>query len=271
MLPTRALGESGFLDSDGVRLHYLRYGEPGRRVVVVVPGITSPAITWEFAAEALAADREVVVLDVRGRGLSDHPPAGYTLSDYARDVSALVTHLGQPRPPIVLGHSMGARIAAAFAVLFRDRAGPLVMVDPPLTGPGRAPYPTSLETFMEQLSKARAGASAEDMRPFFPTWTEDQLRLRAEWLPTCDENAVRESWLNFHREDFFAYLRELAPPALLMHGAQSPVVVEEALVEVRGVNPAIDFVPIPDAGHMIPWDNLDAFLAETRQFIQRTQ
>jgi len=271
MLPTQARGESGFVDSDGVRLHYLRYGEPQRRLVVVVPGITSPAITWEFAAEPLAADREVVVLDVRGRGLSDRPRGGYTLIDYARDVAALVAHLGQPRPPIVLGHSMGARIAAAFAVLFGDQAGPLLMVDPPLTGPGRDPYPTSLETFMEQLSKAKAGATAEDMRPFFPTWTEEQLRMRAEWLPTCDEIAVRETWLNFHREDLFAYLRELTPPALFMYGAQSPVVTEEALVEVRAVNPAIDLVAVADAGHMIPWDNLDAFLAETRSFIERTQ
>ena len=102
---------------------------------------------------------------------------------------------------------MGARIAAAVASCIRDAAGPLVLADPPLTGPGRDPYPMSLEAFMDQLASGALGRGDESCCQYFPTLTAEQLASARAWLPTCDENAVRESWLNFHREDFFPYLR----------------------------------------------------------------
>jgi N-formylmaleamate deformylase len=262
---TKARGTSRYTTRDGVRLHALEYGEGGPPLVIV-PGITSPALTWEWLAEELATDRRVLTLDVRGRGLSDKPRSGFTLPEYAADVVAAIDEAGYERPAVI-GHSMGARIAAALGVLHPDKVGPLVLVDPPLTGPGRADYPTSLEAFMDQLEKARSGATVDDIRPYFPTWSDEQLRLRLEVLPTCDDDAVRETWQNFHDEDVFEYLRELRPPVLFMYGGESPVIPAEAVPEVVQTNPRLEVVRVPGAGHMIPWDNLDGFLAETRRFL----
>ncbi len=258
------VGKDGYFQSGDVRLHYLEYGEGPP--VVVVPGITSPAITWGFVAEQLADEYRLLVLDVRGRGLSDRPRTGFTLPDYAADVAALIAELDLGRLTVV-GHSMGARIAAAFGVLHEDESGALIVIDPPLTGPGRPQYPTSLEQFMEQLEKARSGATVDDIRPYFPTWDDEQLRLRAEWLPTCDETAVRETWLNFHTEDIFDYLSKVTVPAMFMYGGESPAVSAEGAHEVHEANPAFELVEIPRAGHMIPWDNMDDFLAATRRFL----
>jgi N-formylmaleamate deformylase len=260
------LGRSGYVDA-GVRLHHLEYGEAGTPIVIV-PGITSPAATWEFISVELARDHRVFTLDIRGRGMSEKPSDGFALSDYAGDVAAVVEALGLERP-VLVGHSMGARIAAATAERHPGVAGPLVLADPPLTGPGRDPYPMSLEAFMEQLQCARSDNAVEELRRHFPTLTDEQLSIRAEWLPSCEENAVRESWLNFHREDFFPYLRELEPPVLFMYGANSPVVPESALAEVTETRPDLEIVRIRDAGHMIPWDNPDDFLAETGRFLAR--
>jgi N-formylmaleamate deformylase len=265
---TQPVGRSGYVEAGGLRLHYLEYGGSGAPIVIV-PGITSPAATWEFISVPLARDHRVITLDVRGRGLSDKPPDGFSLSDYAGDVAVVVGDLGFERP-ILIGHSMGARIAAAVSVLHPDAAGPLVLADPPLTGPGRDPYPMSLDAFMDQLQAARSGASIEVLHNYFPSLTEEQLTLRAQWLPTCDETAVRESWLNFHREDFFPYLRELEPPVLLMYGGDSPVVPESSLPEVIAAAPkGVEIVRISGAGHMIPWDNAEDFLAETTRFLDR--
>jgi N-formylmaleamate deformylase len=265
---TRPSGVSGYVSSGDIRLHYLEYGSGCP--VVLVPGITSPAVTWEFVADELAANYRLLLMDVRGRGLSDHPIAGFELADYAADVAALVHELGLERPAVI-GHSMGARIAAAYGVFHPDLAGPLVLVDPPLTGPGRGEYPTSLDAFMQQLADAKAGATIEDARPFFPTWSDEQLRLRVEWLPTCDEVAVRETWFNFHREDVHALFGQLEPPVLFMYGLESPVVTAEGVEEVRALNPRLEYVGIDHAGHMIPWDNLADFLTETRRFLASAQ
>ena len=260
-----AQGESGWVEVDGVALHHLEYGA-GDPAIVVVPGITSPAITWEFVSEQLARDTRVIALDIRGRGLSDHPIDDFSLSRYAADVAGVIAELGLARP-VVLGHSMGARIATALGATYPEAVGALIVADPPLTGPGRDPYPTALESFREQLRAAVAGTTAEEVRGFYPRWSERELEIRAEWLQTCDEHAVAETWRNFHTEDFFELWRVVRPPLLFMYGAQSPVVTPSGLAEVIGANPEAQVVGIPGAGHMIPWENLDDFVAAVRNFL----
>jgi len=260
-------GTSGYATRDGVQLHHLEYGAGGDPAIVVLPGITSPAITWEFVAEPLAADgARVIVADIRGRGLSDAPPTGYTLPDYAADAAAVIDALQLDRP-VILGHSMGARIAAALGALHPDRCGPMIIVDPPLTGPGRPSYPTPLESFREQLHEAYAGTTAEAVKRFYPRWSDREAQIRAEWLPTCAEHAVVETWHNFDREDFFALWRQLPAPLLFVYGEESPVITPTGLEEVLATNPHAEAAGVPRAGHMIPWENLDGFLGAVRSFL----
>lgn len=260
-----ARGNSVFVGADGARLHALEYGE-GPSEVLIIPGITSPAGTWEFVSEALGRSFHVYTMDGRGRGYSDPGPR-YSLFDYAADAARLIAGLGLHRP-VVIGHSMGARIAVALGVQFPDSARALIVVDPPLSGRGRAPYPFPLDGYVEALRKAKAGTTLGELRREFPAWTEEQVRRRLEWLPTCDETAVVESYKNFHEEDFFAWWRKLRLPALFMYGAISPVVPESARAEVAAGKHDATIVSIAGAAHMIPWDNFDVFLDTCVHFIE---
>lgn len=258
-------GTSGYVETNGVRLHHLEYGSGGP-TILVLPGITSPAITWEFVAEQLADVARLIILDIRGRGLSDAPETGYALTDYAADAAGVIKALELDRP-VVLGHSMGARIAAALGALHPELPGPLIIADPPLSGPGRGDYATPLEAFQRQLHEAYAGTSAEAILRHYPTWSEREAQIRAEWLPTCAEHAVVETWHNFSTEDFFTYWRALPSPLLFIYGEESPVVTREGLADVVAANPAAEVVGVPGAGHMIPWENLGDFVAAVREFV----
>ena len=263
-----ARGASRMIEANGIRQHYLDYGS-GPVEIVIVPGITSPAITWEFVAEQLAPEFRVLTLDLRGRGLTDRPANGYTLPELAADVAGFIEALGLKRP-VLLGHSMGARIVAAVGALHPALHGPLIVVDPPLTGPGRAAYPMSRDAFQQQLREAYAGTTVEDVRRFFPGWSERELEIRAEWLATCDEHAVLETYDNFEREDFFQYWRLLPAPLLFVLGGESPVVTPAGEREVRAANPLAEVVAISRAGHMIPWNNLEEFVEAVRRFVRAT-
>jgi N-formylmaleamate deformylase len=259
-------GESSFVQANGLRQHVLRYGEPGAPDLLVLPGITSPAATADFLAVLLAdLGYRVTVPDIRGRGETDRAPAGqHRLTDYAADVAGLVAALGLRRP-VVLGHSMGARIAAAYVVLHApDDHGLLLLVDPPTSGPGRGGYPTSRAAFLEQLHEAQAGTDADAVRRFYPLWPERELQLRAEVLASCDETAILETHAGFEAEDFFGYWARLTQPVLLVRGGDSPVVPPAAEADLRGSRPDIEIVTVPRAGHMVPWDNLPGFLDAVR-------
>ncbi|EHP43800.1 alpha/beta hydrolase [Cupriavidus basilensis OR16] len=254
----------GNVHANGIRQHYLRYGgHNGARVtrdpVIVVPGITSPAITWGFVGERLGEQFDTYVLDVRGRGLSSASDTlDYSLDAQAADVLAFAQAMNLPSYSVV-GHSMGARIGIRAARSRPAGLARLVMVDPPVSGPGRRDYPAQLAWYVDSMAVARHGVDIETMRRFCPTWTDEQLALRAEWLHTCDERAVLASFQGFHTDDVHADLPGIGIPALLMVAGRGDVVRAGDIEELRGLLPQLEVSHVPGAGHMIPWDDEAGF------------
>lgn len=250
---------SGFnVHANGIRQHVLRYGGSGAPVVLL-PGITSPAVTWGFVADRLARDLDVHVVDFRGRGLST-VQGPWDIDTMAQDVAALITAIGLDRPHI-LGHSMGARVAIRLARHFPDQVGRLLLADPPVTGPGRRPYPAALDWYVDSIRLMVAGGSGEDLRRFSPTWTDEQRALRAEWLHTCDEAAIAASYEDFHESDIHADLPHIQAPTMLMRAGRGGVILDEDADEIVRLLPGITVRMVADAGHMIPWDDFEGFFA----------
>jgi N-formylmaleamate deformylase len=274
--------ESVFFSSSGLRMHAVRVhaaGDPPgkdgpRQPVVVVPGITTPAAAIQFAAESWARfTGDLYVLDMRGRGLSERAGyGGHRALDYAADVLALISHLGlESRRPLLVGHSLGARVVSTARALVPGCCAGVVAIDPPMSGPGRRPYPMGLDRFILGIQGARAGRGANEAREHYPGWTDEQVRARGESLGSCDELAVIESYSWFHLEAFPPVWAEVEPPALLLFGAESPVVTAEDAAEIERVNPRSDVVSIAKAGHMVPWDNPAQTAEEIEAFMSKLE
>ncbi|MFJ9413508.1 alpha/beta fold hydrolase [Streptomyces sp. NPDC101227] len=251
--------------SGTARLHVLDYGGPGP-ALVILPGITSPAVTMDFVARELTDLVRPLVVDIRGRGLSDGGGA-YSLEEYAEDTEAVVNGLGLRRP-LLFGHSMGARIAAVVAARGKAAIGGSVLADPPMSGPGRGPYPTSLEAFLGQLAQAERGTDADEVAVSWPRWPRREQELRARWLSSCERRAIAASHRGFETEDFFAWWPSVPGPAALLYGADSPVVTAAGVARARALLPAASFAAVPDAGHMIFWDNPPAALSALREALR---
>ncbi|WP_296187410.1 alpha/beta fold hydrolase [Pseudomonas sp. UBA1879] len=262
----------GHVHANGIRQHYLRYGPPegaaaGLDPVIIVPGITSPAVTWGFVAERFAARFDTYVLDVRGRGLSEAGDAlNYSLDAQAADLIALADALGFARYSVV-GHSMGARIALRAKASGARSMARMVLVDPPVSGPGRRPYPAQLPWYIDSIRQAKIGMSADAMRAFCLTWTDAQLALRAQWLHTCDERAILASFNSFHEDAVVENAAAIDCPALLITAGRGEVVKDEDVAELRALSPTLAHVRVADAGHMIPWDNEEGFYAALGDFL----
>ncbi|KFU78763.1 N-formylmaleamate deformylase [Amycolatopsis lurida] len=256
---------SRWVRSGPVRLHVLDYGPSDGAPVLVLPGITSPAVTMDFVARELTDLVRPLVLDVRGRGLSDDAP-DYDLASYAADVEAVVDGLGL-RDPILFGHSMGARIAAR-AATSRPYRG-TVLADPPLSGPGRAPYPTTLDAFLGQLAQARRGTDADEVARSWPRWPRREQELRARWLSSCSRSAIAATHAGFESEDFFADWPKVPAPAYFLYGGASPVVTAAGAAEAAERNPSAELVEIAGAGHMIFWDEPEAALGALREALRK--
>lgn len=251
-----------------VRIHLLAYAGPGDAApIVLIPGITSPAITWDFVSRRLAAFAPVIALDNRGRGLSSGgADLDYGLPAYAADALGVIAELGLAKP-VILGHSMGARIALELAAAAPDAVGPVILADPPVTGPGRRDYPVPLQWYLDGLAAACRGEPTDTSNPLLARWTPEQIAQREEWLPTCDPAAIEASWRGFHEEDIHALMPKVRAPAMLIYAEDGNTVTDADAAEICELIPDCRSVRIDGVGHMIPWDDLDMFVTAVEGFI----
>jgi len=121
--------KSQTLDVNGLRAHYLDWGNPTAPPVVCVHGYTSSAQAFNALARRFHDRGHFVALDVRGHGESAWSPAGaYQYGDQVADLTAIVDKLGLSRFTLI-GTSMGGIIAMAYGGAHPDRLTHLVIND----------------------------------------------------------------------------------------------------------------------------------------------
>lgn len=111
-------------------LHAARWGAPTAPLTLCVHGVSGNLHAFDFLAERLAGPhRQVVAMDLRGRGRSEiTPPGTYGLTAHAEDVLEAATALGADRFDHV-GWSLGALIGITAAGLAAERLRTLTLID----------------------------------------------------------------------------------------------------------------------------------------------
>ncbi len=112
---------------DGVEIQLAIWEGKGKQIFCV-HGITANCRFWDCAASALALHHRVIAMDLRGRGLSDKPPTGYSIEHHCQDILALMNDQRLERP-VLIGHSLGAFISLVFAAQHPERVDRLILVD----------------------------------------------------------------------------------------------------------------------------------------------
>jgi haloacetate dehalogenase len=138
------------IQRDGVTL-FARQGGPsdsGRPPLLLLHGHPQTMAMWHRVAPALARTHPVVLMDLRGYGDSDRPPAGegsaaYAKREMALDAVALMRSLGHERFA-VLAHDRGARVAHRLALDHPQAVTRLMLLD---IAPTLAMYEGTTEAF----------------------------------------------------------------------------------------------------------------------------
>lgn len=117
-----------FYDVNGLRIAAKAWGPKDGRLVVAMHGWLDNAATFDRLAPLLDPSLRLVALDLPGHGHSQHrsADAAYSLPDAAFDVAVLLHQLG---PCVLLGHSMGAAIAALVAGAKPSMVTKLVLIE----------------------------------------------------------------------------------------------------------------------------------------------
>lgn len=246
-------------DVEGTPIHYLAWGEPGRRGLVFVHGGAAHAHWWTHIAAPYARQFRVVALDLSGHGDSGHR-ATYSLERWADEVVAVSRAAGIDGPPVVIGHSMGGFVSIATAALHPEDLAGVIVVDSPVVK-------VDVEVGAAQAGKAfgvpRVYATRDEALARFRT-----VPPQRHYLPYVMHHVARRSvheveggwsWKFDHHlfSAFTGHIRNVALPylpevrcrfALLRaeHGLVTPD-IGESMYEMLGR--AAPVVELPAAGH----------------------
>jgi pimeloyl-ACP methyl ester carboxylesterase len=246
--------------------------EAAASVVLAVHGVTASHVAWRTVARELAGRTAacLVTPDLRGRGRSATLPCPYGLATHVDDLTAVLDHVGADRA-VMVGHSMGAHVAARLAADQPRRAAGLVLVDGGLPriaplhesegepdsddpAPGRMPC----DTPDEYLAGWRA-------HPAFTRAWDDDVEAYARYDMSHDgrtarcvvnEDAVQADSFDlvFDNVTRRAIGRVRAPVRLLRAPRgplddHRPVIPDDYLEAFAADHPDVDVEHVPDTNH----------------------
>lgn len=263
------------IDVDGIGIHCLEWGEAGRPPLALLHGIARVAHNFDHLAPHFAATRHVIAIDMRGHGDSAWDPQGaYMVEDYAKDVSALIAHLGL-RDIVLWGNSTGGRVAQVIAGGSPDLVKAVIVED---VGPERP----------ETVSNRRAGRMAAEeagfaneaeflahIKPRYPLTSEVILEhfVRHGSMRNPEGRVVWKrdpAILNgFVPTELWESVRRIRAPVIYILGGASVIVPPETQAKLREILADVEIVTMPGLGHYPSDEEPEAFLAIVDGFLAR--
>ncbi len=260
------------------RFHYLEWGAPDAQPILLLHGGHQSAHSWDLVSLHFAQKYRIIALDQRGHGDSEWARNGdYSNLTMAQDAQAFVAAVGLQNP-IIMGHSMGGRNTLLMTRTNPDYPGALVIVDvgPETIEAGRKTISNfvkqneifdDLEHFIRNVREYDPYRSREHIER---TVKYNMLeRADGKYISKCDYRRWRGE-IEVHDENRDAIsLDDLASfemPVLIVRGANSNILADDAAERFRDALPKGNLVTVPNCGHNVHSQNTLGFIDAVGKF-----
>lgn len=253
---------------NGIVLHYRSEGLPSAPALVFANSLGTDLRVWDDVVEKLAGEFRIIRYDKRGHGLSEAPPAPYSIEDHTHDLAALLEHLDVDQA-IICGLSVGGMIAQMLATDHPELVRGLVLSD-------TAHKIGTAELWNSRIEAITAKGIEVIADGILERWFAADFRNRrahelqgwrnmltrtpvAGYVGTCA--AIRDA-------DLTARAEAITQPTLCLGGAQdgaTPPELVDALTKL--IRPA-RFHLIEDAGHLPCVERPDVVVDEMTRFFR---
>ncbi|AYL40131.1 alpha/beta hydrolase (plasmid) [Streptomyces fungicidicus] len=251
---------------DGAELTYDDEGprDAGTAPLVFLHGWTADRHRWDHQMAHFAPHRRVIRLDLRGHGESSGTGAR-TIEDLARDVIALLDHLGVGRF-VPVGHSMGGMTAQTLALAHPGRVERLVLVN----SLGRMTYSRARGLLMAASTRVpfKLFVAANIRRAFAPGHPRHEVREYIRASAATPREVVMTLYSAMRAFDVLDRAGEIRVPTLMVHGYHDiQLPVRQMLRLAKDYEDAE--VRVLDAGHELPVEKPAELTAVLDRFLDR--
>ncbi|MCZ6815927.1 MAG: alpha/beta fold hydrolase [Planctomycetota bacterium] len=251
---------------NGCEMYYEVHGsgEP----VLLVHGFPLSGRMWEPVVDGLAGTHRLIIPDLRGLGRSA-ATAETTMVEYVDDLVGLLRTIGERRPVVLVGHSMGGYVAFEFVRNRRERLRGLVLTctravaDSEEAARGRE---ETAATVLRDGSKVIADSMINKL--FAPT-APDGLRetWRGIMAATAPVGAAAALIAMKNRSDSNSTLGQIELPTLLVAGREDVISPPDEVCRIHEGIAGSRFEVIEKAGHMAPLEQPVRFVELLRSFL----
>jgi pimeloyl-ACP methyl ester carboxylesterase len=274
---SEVMPEDQYVEANGMRLHYLDWGNPNLPKMLLLHGGAQSAHSWDFFSLAMRDHFHIVALDQRGHGDSDWSDAGdYDTPFHVADIRAFTDAIGYNRF-VLMGLSMGGRNAYSFAAEHPEKVERLIVVDvgPDVKAEGQA----YIREFLEGTETFESfDWLVERVKRFNPRRQENQIRgsllnnLKqlgdGTWTWKHDRRrGIRRDRGGEMTEAAWAALAAVQAPTLVVRGAESYILSEQTAQKMLATVANSQLVEVPNAGHLVQGDNPVGFEHAVRAFL----
>ncbi|WP_232319585.1 2-succinyl-6-hydroxy-2,4-cyclohexadiene-1-carboxylate synthase [Sporosarcina ureae] len=263
----------------GIDTHIAKFGEEQLPAIVLLHGFTGSTATWQQTIEELAVDYYVVAVDLIGHGKTEAPEKmnRYRMEEQIEDLNEVLQKL-EITNPILLGYSMGGRVALGYTTTYPDKVKSLVLES---SSPG-------LRTSEQQLARRTADDKLADrieqqgMIEFANFWQEIPLFHSQKKLSDSQQQAVRNERLNQRpiglanslrgigtgsQPSYWQALEQLSLPVLLLTGSEDEK-FEMIAQDMMKSLPNAQHETIKDAGHAIHVEKPQQFATMIKSYLK---
>lgn len=258
------LGEHGYADSGGVKIHYVTRGEGP--LVVMIHGFPDYWYTWREQIPALAEHFQVVAIDQRGYNRSDKPAGveNYIVPKLVDDVKAVIEHFDREQA-IIVGHDWGGMVGWSFAMTYPEMTDRLVILNLPHPNGLRRELATNEDqrkasAYARRFQKPEAASQLTAEGLTF--WVKDPA-ARQKYIEAFERSSF-ESMLNYYKANYprepYTYEEpEDAPKVkcsvLMIHGLDDQALLPGGLNDTwRWLEKDLTLITVPSKGHFIQQD-----------------
>jgi len=246
-------------------LNYRSFGEPANPAVLLLHGLFGAASNWGAVARQLAERFHVIVPDLRNHGQSPHVPT----HDYPSMVADLVAMMDrlQLASAILVGHSMGGKVAMQLALTHPARVGRLAVVDmAPISYAHN--FDRVLQAFdavdlaaisnRADADRAMAGLVPEaGVRAFL---LQNLVKRPEGWSWRLNLSALRNAQADILAFPSHASRDAFAGPTIFVHGELSDYVKPSYEAEIARLFPNAVLCTVTGAGHWVYAERPDGFM-----------
>jgi esterase len=253
-----------------MKLFYRELGQG--QPIIIIHGIFGSSDNWLTQAKILSPRYHVFSLDLRNHGQSPHDDA----FDYPVMVADLLEFINENKleNPIVIGHSMGGKVAMNFAIAHPDKLEKLIVVD-------ISPKPYDLEHYViidglkaipiqsitsrNEADEALAAYVPEpDVRQFLLKNLQRKPEGGFAWklnLPVIDKH-LRNIGLDLQFKGTFD------KPTLFIRGSRSRYVPESDMARIKQIFPKAELKSL-DTGHWVQAEKPQEFVQTVEDWLKK--